>query len=323
MKFIDYLNESLDTVPYTLDLIKSDASNVIYEFTDEKSHTYKLWCYKNTKFGKDVWVALLSEKTPEAKAYKRIVSSFNNANKIFSTCAHIINKVISENHIDGFVLELPEKAYESKKSLIIKIAKTKFPGFSYVDVTFSDEELTKLGLKGVVLVSKSKIYSKVFKVGQDTTDYEDSKWPMFTAVNKIENLMIKNKFDEQRQQEVKRYIESKVTVTDISSKDQADKYTKAGQEVVNLIVKKDPIYRFTFKMESGEYEKRVTKIMSQHSSKVSKKVLDDIWYKAESNVIDSVGQHDALETDDKESWSIFDASVYELVKDYLENQEKS
>ena len=164
------LFEALDTAPAEYEIVKQDPKNFIYEFKDARDHVYKLWIYKKPTAGKNVWVALLSEKAAQAKAYKRVIGKFQDPKLVLSTIVAIL-KEIRENHkniVKGILFEIPEKAFGSMSSKIGNILRMALrQQFDVPVIEYSDEETEKLGLKAIVMVSKPNKFNSVFILGKE------------------------------------------------------------------------------------------------------------------------------------------------------------
>ena len=165
----EYMIESLDSDPYDFEITKDESTSIVYEFTDERDHTYKLWCYKNTKFGKDVWVALLSEKGAAAKSYKRIVGKFKDAKRVIVTVLALLMdlKYAQRPALKGLVFEMPDKVFGSYDQFVTKVLTRELRTvYKVEDVEFTDDEHEKTGLKGIVMTVKGQQYKNIFKIGQ-------------------------------------------------------------------------------------------------------------------------------------------------------------
>lgn len=164
------LFELFDSEPLVYEIIKDEVSNKVITFTDERDHVYKLWVYKKPKFGKDVWVALLSEKGASSKSYKRILGKFKDPKTIVSTLISIFKNLKTNygNKIKGIMFELPASAFGSYSNFVKKILTRELKKeYSIPNVDYTDDELAELDLVGIPMVAKPNTFKSIFKLGTE------------------------------------------------------------------------------------------------------------------------------------------------------------
>lgn len=161
---MEQLNESFDS-SYPFDKVeKYGKMDIIYTFDDEKGHGFKLHFEKRMSFGKFVYVAVLSQKTPSLKTYKRVFSKFQNAQATISTILAILRDIYdSRKDVKGVVLELPPSAFGPYAGLIRKIVNRELRSlFTIPNIEFTSEEFEGMGLHGFVMVARPNNFKNVF-----------------------------------------------------------------------------------------------------------------------------------------------------------------
>lgn len=161
---MEQLNESFDS-SYPFDKVeKYGKMDIIYTFDDEKGHGFKLHFEKRLSFGKFVYVAVLSQKTPSLKTYKRVFSKFQNAQATISTILAILRDIHdSRKDVKGVVLELPPSAFGPYAGLIRKIVNRELRSlFTVPNIEFTSEEFEGMGLHGFVMVARPNNFKNVF-----------------------------------------------------------------------------------------------------------------------------------------------------------------
>lgn len=161
---MEQLNESFDS-SYPFDKVeKYGKMDIIYTFDDEKGHGFKLHFEKRMTFGKFVYVAVLSQKTPSLKTYKRVFSKFQNAQATISTILAILRDIHdSRKDVKGVVLELPPSAFGPYAGLIRKIINRELRSlFTIPNIEFTSEEFEGMGLHGFVMVARPNNFKNVF-----------------------------------------------------------------------------------------------------------------------------------------------------------------
>lgn len=161
---MEQLNESFDS-SYPFDKVeKYGKMDIIYTFDDEKGHGFKLHFEKRLSFGKFVYVAVLSQKTPSLKTYKRVFSKFQNAQATISTILAILRDIHdSRKDVKGVVLELPPTAFGPYAGLIRKIVNRELRSlFTIPNIEFTSEEFEGMGLHGFVMVARPNNFKNVF-----------------------------------------------------------------------------------------------------------------------------------------------------------------
>lgn len=161
---MEQLNESFDS-SYPFDKVeKYGKMDIIYTFDDEKGHGFKLHFEKRMSFGKFVYVAVLSQKTPSLKTYKRVFSKFQNAQATISTILAILRDIHdTRKDVKGVVLELPPTAFGPYDRLIRKIVNRELRSlFTIPNIEFTSEEFEGMGLHGFVMVARPNNFKNVF-----------------------------------------------------------------------------------------------------------------------------------------------------------------
>ena len=161
---MEQLNESFDS-SYPFDKVeKYGKMDIIYTFDDEKGHGFKLHFEKRMTFGKFVYVAVLSQKTPSLKTYKRVFTKFQNAQATISTILAILRDIHdSRKDVKGVVLELPPSAFGPYAGLIRKIVNRELRSlFTIPNIEFTSEEFEGMGLHGFVMVARPNNFKNVF-----------------------------------------------------------------------------------------------------------------------------------------------------------------
>ena len=194
------LNELFDSDPLSYEVVKDEVSNKVITFEDERKHLYKLWVYKKSKYGKDVWVALLSEKAAQAKSYKRILGKFKDPKTIISTLIVIFKQLKSDygTKIKGLLFELPEKAFGSYSMFVKKVLTRELRTyFTIPNVEFTDSEIQDMDLLAIPMVSKPYTYKTIFIHGNEQFSNKQGQ-PVDTLSNN-QDIPIKkdNDFDVQ------------------------------------------------------------------------------------------------------------------------------
>lgn len=161
---MEQLNESFDS-SYPFDKVeKYGKMDIIYTFDDEKGHGFKLHFEKRVAFGKFVYVAVLSQKTPSLKTYKRVFAKFQNAQATISTILAILRDIHdTRKDVKGVVLELPPTAFGPYDRLIRKIVNRELRSlFTIPNIEFTSEEFEGMGLHGFVMVARPNNFKNVF-----------------------------------------------------------------------------------------------------------------------------------------------------------------
>lgn len=158
------------------------------------------------------------------------------------------------------------------------------------------------------------------KFQQFLNEAEESRWPLFDEVAKVERAIKRKKFDDQRERALRSVLESEIDFSKDSDKAEAKKYAKLAKETIKKIENREGEYRFAFKISLEEQDKRYKKIWSAYEDRFSEKELEDIQYDAMMNVYDSlrspyIGKFDIMETDDKEVWDIYEAGFESIAAD--------
>ena len=150
------------------------------------------------------------------------------------------------------------------------------------------------------------------KFSEFLNESEESRWPLFDEVAKVERTVKRKKFDDQRERALKKVLEAEIDFSKSSDKAEAKKYAKLAKEVIKKIENREGEYRFAFTISYEEQEKRYKRVWAAYKNRFSQKELEDIQYDAMMNDKHSlhspyIGEFDIMETDDKEVWDIYEA----------------
>lgn len=161
----ELLLESLNTPPYEFTREeKYGGTDILYKFEDDKNHAFRMRFRRHNEFGRNVFLGLLSQKTPGFGTYRRIVQKFNNPMKTIATVVAILRK-FREDRPDarGVVLQIPDETFGTYLRLIDKIvARELKTEYSVPNITLTPEDYLKMGVVGHVLVSKPYQYESVY-----------------------------------------------------------------------------------------------------------------------------------------------------------------
>lgn len=273
------LFESLDTKGYDYSIQKEEYNNIAYVFEDERGHSYKVLLHKKGVAGKYVWAAIVSEKTPNAKAYKRVIGKFNDPNKALSTILEIFKEIREErkSRVRGLLFEIPRRVFGNVSDRLERILRLALRGlYDVPKVEYTDEELVKLDMLGIPLVVKPFKYQDIFIIGtqKETPEVDNKKDDVLTKETKKDEPAKAEVKPEPKEKPFKEKLKSHI------NKFKSNSIDDSKEKVKELDTKE--LYAKLLKIKPNDFNDKDGISFNNESSKIS----INFYYRSSSRIID-------------------------------------
>lgn len=119
--------------------------------------------------GKFVWACVISEKSSQAKGYKRILGKLQDPRLVLATIIAIFKHIrVNYPKVHGIIFEVPSKIFVEMRGRLQNLVRLLLKKeYNVPDVVYNDEETEILGLFGIPIVAKQYQYKSVFIIGSE------------------------------------------------------------------------------------------------------------------------------------------------------------